>query len=498
MKNVVDRISKTILIIDDDESNVSFLNNILKEKYSIKSTYNGNNALNILDKFEIDLVLLDIEMPLINGFEVAKKIKSQIEYKDIPIIFITANRNDEETLVKGFESGAKDFITKPFNPKELEVRIKTHITSYEQKKIIQEDIKKIELRDKIISDYLIFSETDLNGVITNVSQAFCELSEYSADELIGNTHKIVRHPDTSNTLFKELWETITAQKTWTGEIKNRTKSGHYYWVLANISPNYDEKGNHIGYISIRQEITAKKDHELQQEIQFKEAKMNALNELISNISHHWRQPLSVISTTASGLKIEYEYDMFDKDNYLNSLDAIVSSTQSLSETINEFSQYINLDENLDDYILEEQLKLAIDLIRPILSSHGINIIENIDYNNKTTIKLSKSLFIQSIVNIFNNSIDAILLKNNQEKYINVSLNIVNNFVELNIKDNGGGISKENIASIFEPYFTTKHKSKGKGLSLYMTHRTICETLNGTINAENTDNGVLISIKLPLN
>ena len=88
----------------------------------------------------------------------------------------------------------------------------------------------------IIDRYVITSSTDVNGMITSVSQAFCDISGYTQEELIGHNHNIVRHPEMTADIYRELWETITTGKAWTGEIKNRKKNGDFYWVLIHIEP----------------------------------------------------------------------------------------------------------------------------------------------------------------------------------------------------------------------------------------------------------------------
>ena len=111
---------------------------------------------------------------------------------------------------------------------------------------------------KIVDENVLTSSTDLDGNITYASEAFCEISGYTKDELIGTNHRIIRHSDMKESTYKELWETITSGKTWKGEIKNKKKNGDYYWVKASISPMFDNKGEIISYTAIREDITDKK------------------------------------------------------------------------------------------------------------------------------------------------------------------------------------------------------------------------------------------------
>lgn len=129
----------TVLIVDDETVNVEYVANILKDMYELKVAYGGLQALKILEKFEIDLVLLDIQMPDIDGYEVASQMQKNKKSKDIPIIFLTSKMNSE-AVVRAFGHGAKDYITKPFNAEELKARVENHLqTHLLQKKIIEQE-----------------------------------------------------------------------------------------------------------------------------------------------------------------------------------------------------------------------------------------------------------------------------------------------------------------------------------------------------------------------
>lgn len=118
--------------------------------------------------------------------------------------------------------------------------------------------KKLNNYVALVNESVITSSTDLAGNIIYASNAFCRVSKYEKSELIGKNHRIIRHPDMSEEIYKELWNTITHNQTWRGEIKNKAKDGSVYWVYAVISPDFDEEGERIGYTAIRQDITDKK------------------------------------------------------------------------------------------------------------------------------------------------------------------------------------------------------------------------------------------------
>lgn len=250
---------KTILIIDDMETNVNTLMSLLDDKYDILASLDGEGALDILeDEEKIDLILLDILMPEMDGFEVCRRLKSNSKTKDIPVIFITSD-NSENTIEKAYEMGGIDYITKPFKARELFSRINTHLLASEQKnlleKALQTNISLLNQYKDVVDISTIVSKTDLQGKITYVNDAFTKISGYTRDELLGKSHNIVRHPDVPTDVFKDLWKTIKSKHMWQGEVKNLKKDGSYYVVQSVIMPIVDSNGNIEEFISVRHDIT---------------------------------------------------------------------------------------------------------------------------------------------------------------------------------------------------------------------------------------------------
>jgi two-component system sensor histidine kinase/response regulator len=128
---------QSILIVDDVPKNIQLLGSILKEEaYELEFATSGKEALEWLDSKRFDLVLLDIMMPEMDGFEVCRKIKENPVTRDVSVIFLTA-KADFQSIIRGFETGAVDYITKPYNRKELLVRVKTHLTMEQQRKQLE-------------------------------------------------------------------------------------------------------------------------------------------------------------------------------------------------------------------------------------------------------------------------------------------------------------------------------------------------------------------------
>ena len=185
---------KTVLIVDDEPTNINIVAEILHNSYQIKVATNGKDALRIMEKIKPDLVLLDIGMPHMNGYEIAEKMKSSSKIKEIPFIFLTA-KNDSESIVKGFNKGAIDYISKPFSKEELQVRVETHLKLQELKNSLEKTINKLEYKmeelDKSQREFktifhkslngIVLTDLDTNFIITNDS--FSKMIGYSKKEL---------------------------------------------------------------------------------------------------------------------------------------------------------------------------------------------------------------------------------------------------------------------------------------------------------------------------
>jgi len=250
----------TILVVDDEPRNIQVVSNVLKEVTTCRILYamDGMQALERVETNRVDLILLDMMMPVMDGLQTCRKLHEDSRYSDIPVIFLTA-KNDEESLVAGFEAGAVDYISKPFLRRELIARVNTQLTLRQAQQRLNEELSEnkelLKQYREIVDLSSIVTKTDLSGRITYTNDKFCEISGYTREELIGKAHKIVRHPDVDKAVYKEMWERIQNKQPWQGVIKNRTKNGGEYIVDSVISPILDSSGNITEYISIRKDVT---------------------------------------------------------------------------------------------------------------------------------------------------------------------------------------------------------------------------------------------------
>lgn len=223
----------------------------------------------------------------------------------------------------------------------------------------------------------------------------------------------------------------------------------------------------------------KEVREIKEEQKFiEEQKLHSMIELINNISHQWRQPLSIISTISSGIIFQKELNVLNTDRLVDDMNFIIKQTQYLSKTIDYFSDFLQSTTFNTDFSVINAIKKAISFLEPSLV--GISLVAN--FEDDIVILGYENEFIQSIINILYNSIDAV--NKNEEKLIFVNTSIKDGAYIIEILDNGGGIPIEIISRIFEPYFTTKHQSIGTGLGLSFTYNILTRYHNATFKVEN--------------
>ncbi len=215
-----------------------------------------------------------------------------------------------------------------------------------------------------------------------------------------------------------------------------------------------------------------------------QSKLASMGEMIGNIAHQWRQPLSLISTIASGIKIKSEYGQFDEKTVITDMDSIIKQANYLSNTIDDFRNFIKNTNEKTQIQISEIIKKVLSIVNPSIVNHNITIIRNT--KDDMIFDGYENQLIQALINILNNSKDALkeYIKDGEDRIILIETkNIINGFT-LKIKDNAGGIPENVIHKIFEPYFTTKHKSIGTGIGLSITHQIITKHHNADITASN--------------
>ncbi|MEQ8167904.1 MAG: response regulator, partial [Candidatus Eremiobacterota bacterium] len=182
-----------ILIVDDTRVNLQLLGKILmKVNYELAIANSGYEALDMLREIKPDLILLDIMMPGIDGYDVCKTLKSSPETKDIPVIFLTA-RSEKEDIVTGFEMGAVDYVTKPFNSSELLARVKTHLELKHARDLLAKQNEKLKQLNDLKNEFLGMAAHDLRNPIGSITTTLSYILEYIGSNLTEKQVKFLRN-----------------------------------------------------------------------------------------------------------------------------------------------------------------------------------------------------------------------------------------------------------------------------------------------------------------
>lgn len=375
---------KLILIVDDVSENIQVALNVLKPLGTALSfAMSGEEALRIIKNKKPSLILLDIMMPEMDGYQVCKTLKGDILYSDIPIIFLTAKASVDD-LVKGFEHGGIDYITKPFQKKELFIRAKTHLQNY----VLHESIKE-QL------DYLL---------------------------------------------------------------KERKKL---------------------------------------KQLALQQSKMASMGEMLSSISHQWKQPLNAISLSAADATFKELLKESPDQEVLSDLEKIEKQIEFMTSTMHDFSNFFKPDMDKSKFSLIES---SYDLIQLFSKNFTANsIIISLDSKNEKDVEVFgyENMYKQALMNIISNAADEIIKNSSDNKNIFIECDSDDKYGIITITNYAGQIPQENIDKIFDQFFTTKGDS-GSGIGLSMTKQIIEELGSGKLFVENIEDGVVFTIKLPLN
>lgn len=435
-----------IMLVDDTLKNIQLLGTLLSRSgYQIYIAQSGTEALKISEKVKLDMILLDIMMPGMNGFEVCQVLKGNPKTKDIPVIFLTA-RTETEDIVTGFEAGAVDYVTKPFNSAELLARVRTHLD------IRRKEKKILQLSKAVEQSPVAIVITDLKGNIQYVNPRFCDVSGYSSEEVLGKNSSILKSGEKSLNDYKSLWETLNAGKEWRGEFKNCHKSGEFYWVSVSISPIKDENGDFHQFMAIQEDITEKKvtEEKLKESYQTIQSQNELLaqqnmerKEFIHILCHDLLNPIGNIKSV---VQLITEFPDCGPDL----MEALVISSDVAMETINLVRNYMAIESGkktvtLESVNLKELVDKAVELLKLRFQKKEIAL--EVDVPSDLFVFVEKVSFVSSVLsNLLTNAL--------KFSYRNSRVEVIacksgNGMVQVCIKDHGIGIPEKLLSDIFK-------------------------------------------------
>ena len=264
-----------VLYIEDDPKIAEAVLHLYKSIF--QKVYYCNNAKEALETFvkkqsKIDLIVVEAHLQDVSGTQFISQIQKMKNIKQA--IVFTINNADDNIILKCLKLGATDYLIKPFQHNtHLKVLLKVLKPVFDTKKVHQLN-QELGIYKQYADKQLLISKTNLEGVITFANDNFCEISQYDKEELIGQPHNIVRHPNMPKIAFKRMWNTIQSGNIWNGMVQNKSKHGNNYFVESNIFPIKDSDDTILEYISFRQDITHHVEKNNKTKDMLKQTKLN--------------------------------------------------------------------------------------------------------------------------------------------------------------------------------------------------------------------------------
>ncbi len=320
---------------------------------------------------------------------------------------------------------------------------------------------------------VIHSRDEFYQMAQSINQNFknVELNIKKNDELIKNATKVLLSIKSGNLGMRLTTNT------------NSKALNELKIMINNVIDNLEDK--------IQEEINKRLE---QEQILIQQSKLAAMGEMIGNIAHQWRQPLSQISAIHMNMLATYEFNEFTQEYLNEKIEEADMLTTYMTQTISDFQNFFNPEEEKQLFSVKEACEKASFIIKSALKYHNIELI--LDVVDDEEVNGYQNEYSQVILNILSNAKDILLERAIKNPRVKVEIRNGKEYNIVKIEDNAGGVEKSIINKIFEPYFTTHHKTQGTGIGLYMSKNIIEREMDGFINVKNTDNGACFTVKIP--
>ncbi|MEM9006471.1 MAG: response regulator [Cyanobacteria bacterium P01_F01_bin.86] len=449
--------SAQILVVDDTPANLQIITETLAAAgYKISTAINGERALKRLQTYIPDLILLDIMMPGIDGFETCQQIKANPDIAGIPIIFITA-LSETAQIAKGFALGAVDYVSKPFQEPELLARVKTHLQMQQVNRILEQRVaERTEELESVLSQ-LQASQVELLQLNDDLQHANQQLEDYS--------HTLEERVEARTAALKAAQQHILAQEK-----------------LASLGT-----------------LTAGIAHELRNPLNFVKNYAESSIEISEDL-------LTILEPVIQSLEPEAsdEAQNLMTDLKMNST-TICLYSQRAEQIIDSMMQHTHRDDGeitLQETSLTELIDQAIKLVDHNKRLHWNDFNPSIHTHHDPKVDVITALpssLMRTFINLIDNACDAMRLKQHQrlnqsktsERLLGsdytptlvISTHQLDGQIEVRIRDNGCGIEPAIRTKILDPFFTTKPPGEGTGLGLFLAYDIISKQHQGTLTLE---------------
>ncbi len=344
-------------------------------------------------------------------------------------------------------------------------------------------LRDLEHMKYALDQSAIVAMTDVTGTITYVNDKFCEISQYSREEILGRNHRVLNSGYHSVEFFKSMYRAIAAGQVWRADIRNRAKDGSLYWVDTTIVPSLDDRGRPQQYIALRYDITERKASEAALRAQ---TALVQLGKMAAIVAHEVRNPLAGIRGAMQVIGRRLPPGSPEQ----NIANEVVTRVDTLNEIVQDLLLFARPRQPLLETVqLDELLHNTVSLLKEDPRFREVQIA--IDDMAGQQVVADQEQIKLVLLNLLINSAQAMEGKGR----ITVQARKAGPWEELRIIDQGAGIPPDVQEHLFEPFFTTKHKGTGLGLP---TARRILETHGGSISLDCPPGGGTVAIvRLPV-
>jgi phosphate/phosphite/phosphonate ABC transporter binding protein len=337
----------------------------------------------------------------------------------------------------------------------------------------------------------------IDGIVQYVNNSFCESCGYEESELVGYNAELMNTMGLNPLASEELYNTLSENRVWIGEVKKQHKDGSEHIIRMAISPVKDTNDTITHLIAIGEDVS--KYRQIENTLKEKEkmllaqSRLAAVGEMLNMIAHQWRQPLSIIQMCLNNLEFTPEIMELEEHTYINTM---TKQVEFLSNTINDFSHYFQKDTQVEAADFDTIICDMIGLFENNLENNNIALEKVCTAHMQITTRQQD--VVQVLLSLINNAKEVLLLRNIASSKITLHTHYseAEKLFVAEVIDNGGGIDESIKHKIFVPYFSTKMIREGSGLGLYIAKTIVENNLHGSIGFEATQDGTCFYIKIP--
>jgi len=491
-----------ILIVDDRPENLTAMEALLTDLgYGLVKALSGNEALRLSLKQTFALVLLDVQMPDMDGFETAELLRANPKTRNLPIIFVTAGMKGMNYQFKGYDIGAVDYLTKPLEPPVLRSKVRVFCELHSQRMELEQREASLEALVQERTAELVrtaesllesheryrsaFEQTALgiahlssDGTLIQVNPAFCTTLGFPRDELLGRNLEMISCPEAYAADKLNMARMLSGDiGTYTLEERCFRKDKTPVWLRVNVSLARDAEGRPEYFIRVVEDIT---ENRLLKEQLLQSQKMEAVGLLAGGIAHDFNNFLSVIMGYANmlGMKLSTDQQLRGYlDNLLTAADRAAGLTrgllafsrkQEVTLHMTDLNELVAKTSRLLQRIIGEDVILDIQPCASLLTANvDAGQIEQVLMNLVTNARDAMQEGGRIVISTERMDMDAAFVKAH-------GFGIAGRYALISVTDTGKGIDQETMQRIFDPFFTTKEVGRGTGLGLSIVYGIISQ------------------------